>query len=702
MGHLFPDLPACGAIDRTHDGGRHDLTRDRARTVSLVHNRRVPPLRTPPTAHSAWPGRLALGLGIASAAGLGGVALWLAPLAQTAGRGAVAEQTAGLGAVLDTTWQRLRGDAVHWFGAHANGIGPVLEFRAEELGGFPTTSETQPPPEENAAVIAGLLRQAGADLRAGGDPARARATIESARELCTTAHGRAGVELAALRLAAAARDTAWVRELFERFDRDTPLDAREHGLPLRALGLLTAAPWIESERAVEAARRCLQDALDGVLPLPSSPKSEVDPRSRALVRRLGELAGDEHGERVLERLEAWARWSELRSLGPIPEDGAAWLGDGDTLWFVQRGAEGARARRLEREAFLGQLEAALRAQPLVDTELTVAAAGLAEAGALVTAPVRLDAVPFPIELRHPNLARWIAAEGAQVRLVQGSLFAVAALAALGGIAVAGLARRERRLAELRSRWIASVSHELRTPVAALSLAAERLERTREREPSRLPEYHRAIAAETSRLVRLVAEVMDLARLERGAAPALERQWLDPAVWLEQWLAGTRPGLAAQGFALEVEAGPLPPRAHFDGAALGRVLENLVRNAVEHGNYDRAPRPGGHTPTRRIGIAWRTEGDHWAIEVRDDGQGCRAEAKLFEPFERGAAAGSARGVGLGLGIARELVRAHGGELDFLKTPHGDLRGGAFRISLPMEPAHVETATEPPPSARKALR
>lgn len=667
-----------------------------------MHNRRVPPLRTSPTAHSAWPGRLALGLGIASAAGLGGVALWLAPLAQTAGRGAVAEQTAGLAAVLDATWQPLRGDAMHWFGAQGDGIGPVMEFRADALRTFPAANETDPPPEESAAVIAGLLRQAGADLRPGGDPTRARATIDSARELCTTAHGRAGVELAALRLAAAAGDTAWVRELFEGFERDTPPDAREQGLPMRALGLLTAAPWIEIERAVEAARRCLDDALEGVLPLPLAPESEVDPRSRALVRRLGDLAGAEHGERVLERLEAWARWSELRNLGPIPENGAVWLSDGDALRFVQRGAEGAKARRLEREAFLGQLAEALRAQPLVDPELTVAAAGEGEAGALVTAPVRLDAVPFPIELRHPDLPRWIAAEGAQVRLVQGSLFALAALAALGGIAVAGLARRERRLAELRSRWIASVSHELRTPVAALSLTAERLERIREREPSRLPEYHRAIASETSRLVRLVAQVMDLARLERGAAPALERQWLDPAVWLEQWLAGTRPGLLAQGFVLDVDAGALPPRAHFDGVALGRVLENLVRNAVEHGNYDRAPRPGGHAPTRRIGIAWRTDGDRWAIDIRDDGQGCRVEAKLFEPFERGAAAGSARGVGLGLGIARELMRAHGGELDFLRAPHGDLRGAAFRISLPIAPAHLEPTPEPTPATRKALR
>lgn len=674
----------------------------RARTVRLVHNRRVPPLRTPPTAHSAWPGRLALGLGIASAAGLGGVALWLAPLAQTAGRGAVAEQTAGLGAVLDATWQQLRGDAAQWFGAEADGLGQVLEFRAEELRTFPGTNETDPPPEESAAVIAGLLRQAGADLRPGGDAARARATIESARELCTTAHGRAGVELAALRLAAAAADAAWVRELFAGFDRDTPPDAREHGLPLRALGLLTAAPWIESERAVEAARRCLDDALEGLLPLPSSAEPEVDPRSRVLVRRLGELAGEEHAERVLERVEKWARWSELRDLGPIPESGPVWLSDGDALWFALQGADGARARRIERAAFLEQLAAALRAQPLVDAELTVAAAGAGEAGALVTAPVRLEAVPFPIELRHPDLPRWIAAEGAQVRLVQGSLFALAALAALGGIAVAGLARRERRLAELRSRWIASVSHELRTPVAALSLTAERLERIREREPSRLPEYHRAIAAETSRLVRLVAQVMDLARLERGAAPALERQWLDPAVWLEQWLAGTRPGLLAQGFVLDVDAGALPPRAHFDGVALGRVLENLFRNAVEHGNYDHATRPGGHAPTRRIGIAWRTEGDRWAIEVRDDGQGCRAEAKLFEPFERGAAAGSARGVGLGLGIARELVRAHGGELDFLKSPHRNLRGAAFCISLPIAPAQLETTPEPTPATRKALR
>jgi signal transduction histidine kinase len=629
---------------------------------------------------------------LASALGLAGVALWLAPLAGSVGRGAVAEQAAGLAAVTAAAWERLGQDGDVWLeGLGADdGAGPVLDCdrASSSLPVAPLAANTEPA----AGTVAGLVRQALVDLEPGGDRARARATLDSARDLCGSDSSRSSLDLEVLRLAVAAGDCAWAAECFARFAEEVPPRAVEQELSMVALGLLAAAPCLAPESAAEFAAHWLSDAVAGAVPFPTAVENRLggpaalgpEPRSAALVQRVADLAGPRGEQRapaLAQQLEDWGRRAAWARLGPLPERGGAWLAEGEALWFLWADEAGLRGRRLARETVLARLTAELRAQPLVDPQLTVTGID-GVAGDRVAPPLRLAGLPFPVELRHPDLDRWIAAEGAQVRTVQSSLLALAALAALGGLAVAGLLRRERKLALLRSRWIASVSHELRTPVAALSLAAERLERVREREPGRLPEYHRAVAAETARLVRLVAQVMDLSRLERGAPPAIEPRSVDLEQWLRDFLARVQPDLAARGFAVETEAGPTPDRIAVDVAALERVLENLLRNAQEHGRYGEPPRPGGHEPTRRIGLRWYTAGDRWCLEVRDDGQGCPREARLFEPFERGAGAAAARGVGLGLGIARELVRAHGGELEFLATPHPRLRGAALRIALPV--------------------
>jgi signal transduction histidine kinase len=112
----------------------------------------------------------------------------------------------------------------------------------------------------------------------------------------------------------------------------------------------------------------------------------------------------------------------------------------------------------------------------------------------------------------------------------------------------------------------------------------------------------------------------------------------------------------------------------DREQLFRILMNLVRNALQallEAPDDIRGRSGGEV---RLS-AWR-DGTATVVEVSDDGPGVPAKARehLFEPFRASMRAG---GTGLGLPIARELVRAHGGDIELVDTPVG----ATFRLSIP---------------------
>ncbi len=134
------------------------------------------------------------------------------------------------------------------------------------------------------------------------------------------------------------------------------------------------------------------------------------------------------------------------------------------------------------------------------------------------------------------------------------------------------------------------------------------------------------------------------------------------------LLDTPPAPGLEGLGVEAKEGRLAPDFEISGdrEQLFRVFQNIARNALEAMDYD-----GAFTVTARRAGAWHR------IELADDGPGLpqRAIDNLFQAF-----AGSARhgGTGLGLANARELVRAHGGELELVKS---DADGATFAVSLP---------------------
>ncbi len=196
--------------------------------------------------------------------------------------------------------------------------------------------------------------------------------------------------------------------------------------------------------------------------------------------------------------------------------------------------------------------------------------------------------------------------------------------------------------------VANASHELRTPITALQALLENLVDGVE-QPD--PQTLRVALAQTERLGLLVGQLLDLSRLESGAAqvepePVPLREFLDQAV--------REAGLGGRDVRLTTNVEPAGLTVDADPARLHQVLANLLDNASRH-----SP-PGG-----LVTVTAQPHADGVRLAVTDEGPGIRAadRDRVFERFSRLDGGRSARdgGGGLGLAIAREVVELHGGAL-----------------------------------------
>jgi two-component system sensor histidine kinase KdpD len=211
----------------------------------------------------------------------------------------------------------------------------------------------------------------------------------------------------------------------------------------------------------------------------------------------------------------------------------------------------------------------------------------------------------------------------------------------------------RRLSELdraKSTFVTTASHELRTPLAAL-LGFSELLATRDLARSEVRRLAGIMVDETRRLGRIVADLLDVARIERGTPPPLRRE----AVAVGPLLAAVAALFQRDGVSHRVVvecAAPLPA-LDADPDAVERILTNLIGNALKYA-------PGGS----EVRLVARPAEAPGAVEfvVADEGPGIPADAlpHVFEPYFRApASAGAAPGTGLGLAVVRSLVEAHGG-------------------------------------------
>lgn len=219
--------------------------------------------------------------------------------------------------------------------------------------------------------------------------------------------------------------------------------------------------------------------------------------------------------------------------------------------------------------------------------------------------------------------------------------------------------------EMRSNLLSAVSHDLRTPLAAITGAASSLrsQRHQMREETQL-ELLESIEGEADRLGRLVANLLEMTRLESGKL-SLNREWhpFEEVVGA----ALTRLERTLEGRPVSTES---PPglMVWADDVLLEQVIWNVVENAAKY-------TPEGSPIT----LAAHKQNGGVTIEIADSGPGFRPgeEKRIWEKFYRGRTEGT-RGAGLGLSICRAIVEAHGGRIEAENRPQG---GALIRIWLP---------------------
>ncbi|MEU7185817.1 HAMP domain-containing sensor histidine kinase [Streptomyces sp. NPDC045369] len=222
----------------------------------------------------------------------------------------------------------------------------------------------------------------------------------------------------------------------------------------------------------------------------------------------------------------------------------------------------------------------------------------------------------------------------------------------------------RRMEANARRFAADVSHELRTPLAAMSAVTEVLDEDAGRLDPDTADAVRLISDETTKLARMVEDLIEVSRFDAGAADLLLDE-IDVAVAL-------RKTLHLRGWQDQVETGlPEGLRARLDPRRMDVVVANLVGNALRHGG----------APVR---LTADTTPGRLRIDVADQGPGIDPEAlpHVFDRFYKAdAARARSSGSGLGLAIAMENVRLHGGTLRAANASGG---GAVFTVELPLDP------------------
>jgi two-component system phosphate regulon sensor histidine kinase PhoR len=226
----------------------------------------------------------------------------------------------------------------------------------------------------------------------------------------------------------------------------------------------------------------------------------------------------------------------------------------------------------------------------------------------------------------------------------------------------------RRLESVRRDFVANVSHELRTPLTVIAGFTETL--TEEGvPPEKRRQFGEMILTNTTRMQRIVDDLLDLSRIESGGwvpNPVL----LDAESFIQDVFTGLRDASEAKGIALQVRVDPSTKEIFADRTALRQILSNLLENAVRY------------TSQGSVTVSTEPAQGGVNISLSDTGTGIPSEhlPRIFERFYR-ADSGRAResgGTGLGLAIVRHLVEAHGGKVEAESTAG---RGTTMRVFLP---------------------
>jgi two-component system phosphate regulon sensor histidine kinase PhoR len=254
-------------------------------------------------------------------------------------------------------------------------------------------------------------------------------------------------------------------------------------------------------------------------------------------------------------------------------------------------------------------------------------------------------------------------------------------------------RTERKAGQLKSEFIANVSHELKTPLSLIRMFGELLALGKVKGPETAHEYAEIITREAERLGRLIDNVLDLSRIERGKV-VYDFQEADLADFVMRALDVYRHRIEKERARLRIdlpEGDEALPRVRLDESAMTLCVINLVENAFKYGEG-----------TITVRLKHDPDLNEVCLSVVDEGPGIppAEQKRIFERFYRGERERRrpVRGTGIGLAIVKHVAEAHGGRVT-LASEVG--KGSAFTVHLPAAGAREGEADTPVPSLSPAL-
>jgi NtrC-family two-component system sensor histidine kinase KinB len=229
--------------------------------------------------------------------------------------------------------------------------------------------------------------------------------------------------------------------------------------------------------------------------------------------------------------------------------------------------------------------------------------------------------------------------------------------------------RFRLMDEVKTNLVSTVSHELKTPLTSIRMGLHLLleEKIGSLNAKQL-ELLLAAREDSERLLRIINDLLDLARLESGQTrPRIEV--VSPRTLIDEALPNLRPLVEVRDSHLLADIAPDLPEVMVDPRQISHVFSNFVSNAA------RFSKPGDD-----IVLSAKTIGKNVRFSVLDHGPGIAKEyqARVFERFFRIPGSEESKGVGLGLAIAKEIIVSHGGNVGLRSTPG---EGSEFYFDLP---------------------
>jgi signal transduction histidine kinase len=232
-------------------------------------------------------------------------------------------------------------------------------------------------------------------------------------------------------------------------------------------------------------------------------------------------------------------------------------------------------------------------------------------------------------------------------------------------------RRDVELAETRSRFVSAGSHELKTPLTAIRMFAETLHEGETVTKEAQGEYLETIVNESERLTRLLNNVLDFSKIERGQKTyRKESDSLEEIVRVA--VRAMKYPLEQKKFALTLEIEEGIPPARVDRDAIEQAILNLLANAMKYSAESRA-----------ITLRLRSQNGEAVIDVADAGLGIEPTEvpRIFERFYRVSNPENDRipGTGLGLTLVQHIAQGHGGRITVTSAPGA---GSTFSLRIPL--------------------